>query len=433
MKKHDIRSIESALVDLPSWVALARLLEDLSQGIVVPFLGAGVSQPLGFPGWRDAVLNLGRVTDAQLGELPGDPLSLADRFRQAIPETERYHRFFQDQFGCTDDIRARLKSSELWKALAQLPCSSWITLNYDCALELALQELAGRRAVPIDWVDRPTVNQFLLGPGNRESVRCVHLHGLVPLEPATHRPGGSFVLTEQEYQQRYLRSDEDRSKLFVVFTSQVMLFIGCSLTDLDLMGVLREVKAKLGYLGHRHYALLAEPKTEREQEERNREKLRLKYGVEPIFFRNDDGRFSNLPVLLRFLTTAEQPAALPLPAEVQARIENDPHKGRWGMSPRRGGFALSLNFERGELDTSTWCKLHFIVTGPGVRCRVHLHPSFLGGSFEVPFKNGQAIWVLKAWGAFAIGVEVWGEMDTPTWLELDLAECEELPWDFRQK
>lgn len=432
MKSLDIEEIAPFLTDLRSWVALAQLVEDLRLQTVVPFLGAGVSQAVGFPGWDNAVLQLGRVSDPDLKTLPGDPLFLADRFRQAISDENKYLQFYDNVFSCDTDKQERIRKSSLWQALAALPCLSWITLNYDSALEFALVELAGRHPISIDWTDRPSLNRFLLGEARTGTVHCLHLHGVVGVDGNMGQGGQrTFVFTEQEYQQRYLRSDEDRSKLFVVLTSSVMLFVGSSLTDLDLMGVLREVKAKLGYRGHRHYAILAEPTEKEEPADRKRDRLRLKYGVECIYFRNADGRFAGLPALLRFLRQAfDQPGKIPLPDKLLTTIKDDPHKGRWGMSPVRDRFQASIHFHKFD---GQQLNVDVIVRGPGKVARFHLHPTFPNEVVNRPFEAGKAVLSFQGWGAFTIGIEVIDQQDNQVPLEVDLADYDELPWDFRQR
>jgi len=428
----DIQQIEPFVADISSWVALAQLVEDLRAKCVVPFLGAGVSQAVGFPGWDQAVLQLGKISDPSLSALPGDPLFLADRFRQAIVDDAKYLQFYSGVFSCDDEKQKRIRSSALWRALAALPCSSWITLNYDSALEYALQEFERRHPISVDWTDRNGLNRFLHGEGRTGTVHCLHLHGLVPVEGFyENSPTQSFVFTEQEYQQRYLRSDEDRSKLFIVLTSNVMLFIGSSLTDLDLMGVLREVKAKLGYRGHRHYAILAQPSPSDEPADRKRDRLRLKYGVECIYFRNDDGRFAGLPALLQFLRQAfEIPGHLPLPDKLIQTIQDDPHKGKWGMSPARNQFQASIQPQKFDGQV---LNVDVIVRGPGKTARFHLHPTFPNEVVEQSFVGGKNVLSIQGWGAFTIGIEVVDLQGQTTMLEVDLANYDELPWDFRQK
>lgn len=427
----DVQEIEPFVPDLASWVALAQLVEEMRLGAVVPFLGAGVSQAVGFPGWDKAVLQLGRVSDPGLKALPGDPLFLADRFRQAIKDETKYLQFYDSVFACDTAKMDRIRASSLWQALAGLPCNSWITLNYDSALEFAMEELAQRHPVSIDWADRAGLNRFLLGDARTGTVYCLHLHGLVPVDGISGGGNRSFVFTEQEYQQRYLRSDEDRSKLFVVLTSNVVLFIGSSLTDLDLMGVLREVKAKLGYRGHRHYAILAEPTDKEEPAGAKRDRLRLKYGVECIYFSNQDGRFAGLPALVRFLRKACGEAGhLPLPDRLLKKIDDDPHKGRWGMSPIRDQFQVSLDSHTVEGD---WLTLDIMVHGPGKRARFHLHPTYPKHVVEQRFSAEKSILSLRGWGAFTIGVEVVDQHDQIVPLELDLANLEELPWNFKNQ
>lgn len=428
----DIREIEPFVADISSWVALAQLIEDMRSKCVVPFLGAGVSQAVGFPGWDKAVLQLGRMSDPSLAALPGDPLFLADRFRQAIVDETKYLQFYSGVFSCDDEKQRRIRSSDLWRSLAALPCSSWITLNYDSALEFALQEFEQRHPISIDWTDRVSLNRFLLGEARTGTVHCLHLHGVVPVDGfVDNAPSQSFVFTEQEYQQRYLRSDEDRSKLFIMLTSNVMLFIGSSLTDLDLMGVLREVKAKLGYRGHRHYAILAEPPPSDEPADRKRDRLRLKYGVECVYFRNDDGKFAGLPAILRFLRQAfDETGRLPMPDNLRSSIQDDPHKGRWGMSPNRNRFQASIQAHKFD---GHMLNLDVIVRGPGKTARFHLHPTFPNEVVEQTFVGGKTVLSLKGWGAFTIGIEIVDTGGETTVLEVDLANYDELPWDFRQK
>lgn len=428
----DNREIEPFVADVSSWVALAQLIEDMRAKCVVPFLGAGVSQAVGFPGWDKAVLQLGRVTDPSLAALPGDPLFLADRFRQAIVDDAKYFQFYSGVFSCDEEKQKRIRSSDLWRALAALPCASWITLNYDSALEFALQEFEQRHPISIDWTDRVSLNRFLLGEARTGTVHCLHLHGLVPVDGfVDDTVKQSFVFTEQEYQQRYLRSDEDRSKLFIVLTSNVMLFIGSSLTDLDLMGVLREVKAKLGYRGHRHYAILAEPAAGDEPADRKRDRLRLKYGVECVYFRNDDGRFAGLPALLRFLRKAcDEPGQLPLPDKLSSTIQDDPHKGRFGMSPSRNRFQASIQPHKFD---GQRLSLDVVVRGPGKTARFYLHPTFPKEVVEQPFVGGKNVLSIEGWGAFTIGIEIIDTSGETTVLEVDLANYDELPWDFRQR
>ena len=59
----------------------------------------------------------------------------------------------------------------------------------------------------------------------------------------------------------------------------------------------------------------------------------------------------------------------------------------------------------------------------------HLHPTFPRPRVEVAAENGSASLEIAAYGAFTVGVECDGGR---TRLELDLAEHERLPEEFRR-
>lgn len=415
--------VEPWVRGLRSWTALAQLVEEIRNGNVVPFLGAGVSCSIGFKDWKGLVLALGEAKGDKLGHLDQDPVFLADRFRQRLSDQE-YADFLRSTFACDAAVRKSIQNSSLLQALAVLPFNTWVTLNYDCAMEYALAE-AGRNALSVDWADRGSLSPVLLAQPRADSPPvCVHLHGLVPgagIDAATFP--GNIVLTEQDYQHRYLRSDEDRSKLFVLLTSRTVLFIGCSLTDVDLMGVLREVKAKLGYRQPRHFAFLPAPAEDAEMESQ-RQRLAVKYGVEAIFFDPKD-RFAGLPELLRYLKSPDDP----MQVSWAGSVKDDPQKGRWGLSPLRGPFRLSAKGKSGS--GRNWFRIEVVVDGPGERAVFHLHPTFPNQRVEVPFKAQTAVLPLAGWGAFTVGAEVIaGSRTIP--LELDLADCEDLPQEFRE-
>jgi hypothetical protein len=95
-----------------------------------------------------------------------------------------------------------------------------------------------------------------------------------------------------------VQSDETTKKLFALFAMHRFVFVGFSLSDPDLMEILREVNAHLGAREPRHFALIGV----REDEDRviARDRLVLKFGVAPIFF-DVTHDFEGLPTLVRAL------------------------------------------------------------------------------------------------------------------------------------
>jgi MinD-like ATPase involved in chromosome partitioning or flagellar assembly len=111
--------------------------------------------------------------------------------------------------------------------------------------------------------------------------------------------------------------------------------------------------------------------------------------------------------------------------------EDDPHKGQFGGLSQRNGATLSAHVEALRSD---WFEIHLTVKvdpapSEPMTVRFHLHPTFRISVREVPLQSGRAELVLRAWGAFTVGVEVNGR----TRLELDLAELSDAPREFRER
>ena len=103
-----------------------RLGAKAAAGELSIFAGAGVSQPVGFPNWRELLLELGRTTDPNW----------------SFPEGRSYPQIAQDL--AIDDLnnqvaeRFRTRKHALGHALlADLRTASLVTTNYDPCLENA--------------------------------------------------------------------------------------------------------------------------------------------------------------------------------------------------------------------------------------------------------------------------------------------------------
>jgi hypothetical protein len=90
------------------------------------------------------------------------------------------------------------------------------------------------------------------------------------------------VLTDQDYVDRYARSVDAHRKLFAIFATQRLVFVGFSLTDPELAALLREVHVSITAGSARHFALLALKEDEDDTLERRR--LKQKYGIDAIFY-----------------------------------------------------------------------------------------------------------------------------------------------------
>ncbi len=114
---------------------------------------------------------------------------------------------------------------------------------------------------------------------------------------------------------------------------------------------------------------------------------------------------------------------------------DDPQKGRWGGERSANGRVLSATVVATGTKDLYRVTLRVSRAGastPALRgdVRFHLHPTFNQQVVNVPGNGETADLVLIAFGAFTVGVEA---DNGATRLELDLAELNEAPMEFRSR
>ena len=114
---------------------------------------------------------------------------------------------------------------------------------------------------------------------------------------------------------------------------------------------------------------------------------------------------------------------------------DDPQKGRWGGQRSANGRVLSATVVATGTKDLYRVTLRVSRAGastPALRgdVRFHLHPTFNQQVVNVPGNGETADLVLIAFGAFTVGVEA---DNGATRLELDLAELNEAPMEFRSR
>jgi hypothetical protein len=428
----------------PPWLveqpAVHQLRRQLARGRVVPFVGAGLSMALGFPGWTGFVDVLRRRTEAAdapirranvQGGAPHDPLLAVDYLRALLGD-EAYHRAIAETFALDGARLAALGNSEVHRALGGLGCILWLTTNYDLALEHALKP-AGGRVDSFGWSDEDEVNRFILGRSERRKrPAVVHLHGTVTA------PNG-IVLTETDYQRRYWWEAGDRFRLAALLSTRSALLLGTSLTDEDFKSVLREVRARLRQRWGQHFWVRGLPIAlgdwAERAEDRRRETVfwREKFGVEVIHYPAPGDDHAELATALRAIAPGTE---VPAPVGPSPPSKDDPNRGKFGGSPAREGHELRAAFRTVDAARG-WVRVSLTVAGPeGARGQVRwwLHPTFdPAAERESPLRNGRAALTFVAWGAFTVGVQVEREGHAPVLLELDLATHPRAPTGFRDR
>jgi len=223
-----------------------RLRIAAKQGIVIPFIGAGVSQLGGCPGWDgfadDALryfLNRKDIDHAkydQLSRLPARvKLSVAVGLEQQFKANIEFDKILKPH-----DAIKKAAGEKIYAHLAQL-AHTFVTTNYDEWLDIqpaAMPELSGVVSTPTTstpsltrnplWNPEEFTDIALTTPGT-----VIHIHG-------SAKKRDSMILTTSDYLKRYSShqpNDENTYLTFLghLFRTKSVLFIGYSLSELEIL------------------------------------------------------------------------------------------------------------------------------------------------------------------------------------------------------
>lgn len=222
-----------------------KLKENLSS--VVPFIGSGVSIPLGLPNWIGLIeLMKEGLTEDDRSQFQsyldsGDVFSALDILKN---ESLTYSNETIIKSFIGDYIEKNLRtdlSDEYHNIndILSLNSDFYITTNYDNALSIYKKKFLS----PVVLNDIEDMQSLL----SKKNQRIIHLHG------NTERPN-SMVVTEKDYNNIY--QDEKNARILSgIMSSRSFLFIGFSFNDkyfTDLYRILKE------QLGGNHYIILGD-------------------------------------------------------------------------------------------------------------------------------------------------------------------------------
>jgi len=234
---------------------LARLEEQLgTRAGIVPFVGAGLSAPFGFPQWGEFLLQLAGEagkTDAITARLKALEYEEAAGDLMEALGTRRFQDLLAANFG--DQRLAGRSIGGTVAELARLPPGPLITTNFDRVIETAFAQ-AKQKLTPWwhSYGDRGT--EAL----QQDKAFLLKLHGDWD-DPTTR------VLTLDEYRTAYGADDALNIRfdlpvptlLFKLLTGRCCLFLGCSLKQDRTMRLLHAVAKDIPHLVH--YAIVERP------------------------------------------------------------------------------------------------------------------------------------------------------------------------------
>jgi hypothetical protein len=251
-----------------------QLCQRLEAGDVVPFIGAGLSQPGGFPTWKNHLRHQGRTAGLETSvveELLAQGLyeDIVDRIEQ-----QRGADVFAQELRDAFSKNGIIPPADY--LIAELFQDTLITTNYDHLIEQSF-DFGNGKAVEV--LTPATISR----PPAAGKITVIKLHGNVDA-PA------SCILSKAQYAAAYGADAIDLvlpipQALDYYFRNANLLFLGCSLNQDRTMRVFEAIKAKaradLADLPQ-HFSVEQCPADEAGLIARNEYLLRL--GITPIWF-----------------------------------------------------------------------------------------------------------------------------------------------------
>lgn len=250
------------------------LLAAVERSRVVPFVGAGMSKPMGMPLWGEALKEL-------LGRLPGaDAAAIAGLIESGQYLAAAQALVEHDAVQTTNFVRTkyRVQKIKLAGPMVLLPSFAKgcvITTNFDDAIEQTY------RGVNVEF------NAYMHGtqehnyfPRLVRGDRCLlKLHGDAD-NPATH------ILTQVQYANSYGTPFDFHKPLpkalRQVFVSQSLLFLGCSLEQDWTLELFEKAKQADEYAIPNHYAILPAPADAQAKQQKETRLLML--NIQPLWY-----------------------------------------------------------------------------------------------------------------------------------------------------
>lgn len=198
--------------------ALRELAELIRQKKVMLFIGAGISRSVDMPLWDKLIESLlDEEYDADLLRTYGDNMMLAEFIRQRLKD--HVYDKIREIFDINETIKEKLKSSLIYKMIADLDCPVIYTTNYDRLLEeyYGIQKKPYRTVVHVG-------DMYRIQP---KETRIMKFHGDIEDDK-------SIVLAESEYFKRMDFQHFMDVQLQADMLRYHILFLGYSLSDVNI-------------------------------------------------------------------------------------------------------------------------------------------------------------------------------------------------------
>lgn len=270
-----------------NYTRFEQLIQCLKEGIVVPFVGAGLSVEGGFPTWKEHLRAQGRTAGINPDHL--NSLLAKGLYEAVIEEIEnlRSKEVFVQEIRDAFQKNGKLTSTIL--LFSELFSDTVITTNYDRLIEQVF-DTGKENAYQIISGINPLVE-----PAS-DKVTIIKLHGDIK-SPAR------CIISKNQYNLAYGTDALDLSLpipklLSYYYKTSSLLFLGCSLNNDRTIQVFQALNKELGDEDRpQHFSIEQAPETEKELVTRNEYLLRL--GITAIWFEKE--RFDYVESILRLI------------------------------------------------------------------------------------------------------------------------------------
>lgn len=251
---------------------MQELIQAIREQKAVLFVGAGLSKNLGLPTFDELINHLAEELDfdPQVFHLSGDYLSLAEYYHLKKGSLGSLRSWMDRTW---HDSSIDIGKSEIHKSIVNLKFPLIYTTNYDRWLEKAFEAENVRYSKITNVAD-------IAKAGNGHT-QIVKLHG-------DFDDDASIVLTESSYFDRLSFESPLDIKLRADTLGRTILFLGYSLTDINIRYLLYRLHKQwqspdVEHARPRSYVFLSRPNLVQEEVLKSR-------GIEPIISTDDDPR-----------------------------------------------------------------------------------------------------------------------------------------------
>jgi SIR2-like domain len=227
------------------------LVDQIARGKGAVFVGAGLSQGAGLPGWPGLLRQMLDWSEKHGKELSdreelehyidnGELLLVAEEMRERLGK-DHFRRFMAEIFR-----KPGLKPTAAQMLLPQIPFAAALTSNYEVLLESAYTVARGAMPHVFTHEDYPELSAAL----RTGEFYVLKVHGTIDRIQ-------TLVLGQSDYREVMHANLPYRQHLTTLFSSMTVLFLGFGLTDPDILLLLDELRVTFKDYTGKHYALMS--------------------------------------------------------------------------------------------------------------------------------------------------------------------------------